>query len=96
MDSSGVVSGIPLTAGDFQVVVGATDSSSPAQCASEIIYLHLFNGTEGAQQTVQQAVRDALSSVGGPPGQLVACVGATVSTLVNHTPPGDHCGGIIP
>jgi hypothetical protein len=93
MDSSGVVSGIPLTAGNFQVVVGATDSSSPAQCASEIFYLHLANGTEGAQQTVEQAVRDALSGLNDPYG-VVGCVEATASTLVNHTPPGDHCGDL--
>jgi hypothetical protein len=98
MDSSGQVSGVPATAGNFQIVVGATDSSSPAQCASEIFYLHVNNGTEGAQQTLQQVLQQTLASVlqavNGPTLGLVPCLEATLSTLINHTPPGSACGDL--
>jgi hypothetical protein len=51
-------------------------------------------GTEGAQQTVQQTVQSALQALNGPSGGLVGCVQATLSTLLNHTLPGDSCGGL--
>lgn len=90
LSSAGQVSGVPLTSGDIQLWIGATDSGGPAECASEFVYLHVATGTEGAQQTVQQTVNSVLSAANGASGGLTGCILGTVGAVLGQGPPSCH------
>jgi hypothetical protein len=90
LSSSGQVSGVPTQSGTIQLWIGVTDSGSPAECASEFVYLHVNTGAEGAQQTLQQTVSTVLGVVNSGSGGLTGCILGTVGAVLGQGPPSCH------